>query len=222
IDQSQKMSIKKGEANVSEDDDKAMAVLMALIWMESSSIGATIARLNNGTFLSLTQSALIEFGYKGNAADAAEKLAESWKANYAGRIGEMLNANSKEMVKKVLADAIENNKGGNLPALLVAIKVGLESISERIDYRSQQIAQNEVLSTGNEGRYMAALIAGKRTKVWKTVGDSKVRDWHKAANGQTVAIGDYFIVNGERMLYPKDPNGSAANVVNCRCWAEYK
>jgi hypothetical protein len=28
------------------------------------------------------------------------------------------------------------------------------------------------------------------------------------------------MVGGEKMFRPKDPNASAKNVINCRCWLE--
>lgn len=50
----------------------------------------------------------------------------------------------------------------------------------------------------------------------------KTRDWHKELSGQTAEIDEPFInhPNGggkEEIMYPGDPNASAANVYNCRC-----
>ena len=55
-------------------------------------------------------------------------------------------------------------------------------------------------------------------KEWVTVGDDKVREAHRKANGQRVKNHEKFIVGGEELLCPGDPNGSAENVINCRCY----
>ncbi len=73
-----------------------------------------------------------------------------------------------------------------------------------------------------ENNALAATLAGvaaiKIQKWWMTRGDSKVRPEHVAADGQQ-AVDGYFSVGGELLRYPKDPNGSPSNVINCRCSA---
>ena len=54
-------------------------------------------------------------------------------------------------------------------------------------------------------------------KEWVAVVDSRTRDAHKKADGQRVPIDEPFIVNGEKLMYPGDPNGSPENIINCRC-----
>ena len=58
-------------------------------------------------------------------------------------------------------------------------------------------------------------------KRWLTMGDLKVRAWHKDAHGQTAAVTMPFVVMGEMLMYPGDPNGSAKNICNCRCIVAY-
>ena len=56
-----------------------------------------------------------------------------------------------------------------------------------------------------------------RGKTWQTILDGRERKWHQDAHGQTVPLGDKFIVKGELMDGPGDPAASAGNLVNCRC-----
>lgn len=51
-------------------------------------------------------------------------------------------------------------------------------------------------------------------KEWITADDDKVRNSHRELDGDRVEIGETF-ANG--LLYPGDPNGSAGEVINCRC-----
>jgi len=56
-------------------------------------------------------------------------------------------------------------------------------------------------------------------KVWVTVGDDRVRLWHREANGQSVIYNSKFTVGPDQLLYPGDPSGQPANIINCRCSA---
>lgn len=59
------------------------------------------------------------------------------------------------------------------------------------------------------------------TKNWVSILDSKTRDGHVSADGQSVGVDDNFTVNGESLKYPRDPNGTAGNTIRCRCVAIY-
>lgn len=52
---------------------------------------------------------------------------------------------------------------------------------------------------------------------WLSTGDSRTRATHLAAHGQTVGIGEEFLVGGELARFPRDPNLSPENRINCRC-----
>ncbi len=54
-------------------------------------------------------------------------------------------------------------------------------------------------------------------KVWTAILDTKTRASHAAADSEKVSIQESFVVGGESLKYPRDPNGSAGNVINCRC-----
>jgi hypothetical protein len=71
-----------------------------------------------------------------------------------------------------------------------------------------------------DNRALFALIA-LAMKMWVNMGDMKVRAAHVIAGGQTVAVTMTFMVMGEMLRYPGDPNGSAKNIVHCRCIVVY-
>ena len=54
-------------------------------------------------------------------------------------------------------------------------------------------------------------------KEWVSVDDNRTREAHHHADGQVVPLDEPFIVDGEELMYPGDINGSASNVINCRC-----
>ncbi len=56
-------------------------------------------------------------------------------------------------------------------------------------------------------------------EMWQTQEDDRVRENgfnHVAAN-QQVREGGFFTVSGEQLAFPGDPNGSAGNIMGCRC-----
>ena len=56
-----------------------------------------------------------------------------------------------------------------------------------------------------------------KIKIWVATLDGNTRDAHAGADGQEVPIDMPFNVGGEALMFPGDPNGSAENVINCRC-----
>jgi uncharacterized protein with gpF-like domain len=54
-------------------------------------------------------------------------------------------------------------------------------------------------------------------KVWTATEDDRTRESHAAADGQKVKLDDDFVVGGAKLLHPSDPDGPAAEVINCRC-----
>ena len=58
-------------------------------------------------------------------------------------------------------------------------------------------------------------------KTWVAILDKSTREAHMIADGQEIKTNDKFIVDGESLNYPRDPNGSSANVIRCRCVAVY-
>jgi uncharacterized protein with gpF-like domain len=85
-------------------------------------------------------------------------------------------------------------------------------------YRAGMIARTEVHGAANYGSVSAAVETGLRLrKEWISAEDERTRESHALANGQIVAQDDAFDVGGEALMYPGDPGGAAAEVINCRC-----
>lgn len=52
---------------------------------------------------------------------------------------------------------------------------------------------------------------------WLAALDDRVREDHRRAHGQQVDLDTPFYVGEEYLQFPGDPQGSASNIVNCRC-----
>lgn len=93
--------------------------------------------------------------------------------------------------------------------------------------RAQTVAVTEVHRAWNMG-YLAlglrvqTMEQRQLQKRWDSREDRRTRPAHEAADGQTVAASDPFIVAGEQLLFPADPGGSPSNVINCRCKMNFR
>jgi len=65
--------------------------------------------------------------------------------------------------------------------------------------------------------YVATMLGLSQQKVWVTVGDDRVREFHREADGQEVNVFQPFLVGNDALMYPGDPSGSLSNIINCRC-----
>ncbi len=102
----------------------------------------------------------------------------------------------------------------------------IDQIAERIRgaYRvlsgsqAQTIARTETAKAFNEGRDEAMEQAGVDATEWLSARDEAVREapYDHRIDGEVRPRGVPFS-NG--LLYPHDPSGAAANVINCRCVA---
>lgn len=96
-------------------------------------------------------------------------------------------------------------------------------------YRAEMIARTEMNRAYNTSQFgtmqeVAAADPALR-KTWITAGDTRVRSSHVDAGVNYVAGGspgaipanEPFQLQGGTVMYPADPGGPAAEVINCRC-----
>lgn len=86
--------------------------------------------------------------------------------------------------------------------------------------QAERLVRTETTAAANFAQKEAAntIFPGvTKDKVWIAAFDDRVRDNHAAVNGNKVKENDPFIVGGMEMMFPGDPAGGAAEVINCRC-----
>jgi len=116
-------------------------------------------------------------------------------------------------VRTITAEAVEEGLGTDEIA-----KRLIGRWSELSRNRALRIAQTEMNSAANFGSMQAAITKGMTHKVWITAGDGRVRDQHKDVEKTPIPIEQAFN-NG--LMYPSQPGGRAAEVINCRCQLAY-
>jgi uncharacterized protein with gpF-like domain len=95
-------------------------------------------------------------------------------------------------------------------------------VSGYSEVRAEAIARTEAMSAYNAGDLQGARALGEFgpvEKVWIAALDQRTRPDHAEAHNQVVALNEPFDIGGEPMMRPGE--GSAANVVNCRCVMEF-
>jgi SPP1 gp7 family putative phage head morphogenesis protein len=79
---------------------------------------------------------------------------------------------------------------------------------------STTIARTEMGSIASLTRNDIFRSEGIQKIEWVTSMDDKVRDSHAALDGSVTTMGETF---GNGLRYPRDPNGDAGEIINCRC-----
>lgn len=143
--------------------------------------------------------------------DAAEydgaKLVDEWSRKAASLITSVRD----EVAEGLRRDVVAALESGTDPATLAARwrAQGVPVEWGTLEGRMKVIAQHQ-LSTLHAGvQRERATALGVSEFVWRSQGDDKVRDEHRAADGQIYTYADGHPTEG----LPGEP-------VNCRCWAE--
>ncbi len=126
--------------------------------------------------------------------------------------------NAANMIKKINQNILTGLIQGKSYA---KIATGINKDMDLGYKNSLRIARTEahrVREKGTLNAYEEAKEMGLQiVKVWSSAKDDRTREAHIEANGQEVEIDEPFIVDGEELMFPGDPSGSAENVINCRC-----
>jgi SPP1 gp7 family putative phage head morphogenesis protein len=97
----------------------------------------------------------------------------------------------------------------------------IREVTGQSKYQATRVAQTERTRIQSQARAdtltEAEALGVKTTKEW-SARMVNTRDTHAALDGVTIPQDEAFILNdGDRLMYPGDPNGSAKNIINCRC-----
>ena len=124
---------------------------------------------------------------------------------------------AKDRVKRIIVDAYQNQTSVTEIASLIrdeftAMKAG----------KANTIARTETLTAVSLGQRTKVeefkskfpQDAKRMKKVWASAEGDRVRDSHAELDGVSIPVDQKF-ANG--LMFPRDPNGEAKEVINCRC-----
>lgn len=129
-------------------------------------------------------------------------------------------AANKTTISNIVTDAI--NSGDSMDQIADTICANCSGISYKSAMRTARTART---AAANAGTYESICNTAKNSysktfsyenvkKEWSATLDMRTRLTHGRIDGERVGLDDTFS-NG--LLYPADPNGTAAEVYNCRC-----
>lgn len=134
-----------------------------------------------------------------------------------------LSSGDRVLLRDVLMRKIASGGFRNIREIQTEIRRVFRTMENA---RALTIARTETGILANSIRFETLRQEGVEQHEWVTAGDDNVRPTdkptppgegnHRAVDGQVVNIGEPFN-NGLR--YPNDPDGPAAEVINCRCVA---
>lgn len=179
-----------------------MNTLMLTAWQIQAQAGAEKLRLELGLDI------------------ANQGLTRRTIEQYADKRTQTIVQNYRQQINDALAKTVAEGQGQ---------AVGGKAIRELVDITRAQA--NRIARTETHAAYQAGSHAQAEDfadtglpmlKIWMAGGDERTRPAHQEANGQTVPIDQPFVVDGEQLMHPGDPAGSAGNVINCRCAMGYR
>lgn len=192
------------------------------------------------------KSALDDFTRYGDAA-LSQGAAKAWHAGQAAidlplaaggvTVRDILPAlNTRQLVatQTFLTSKITDISGQALRRVnseLGLVLIGVQSPSEATTKLSRilDIARNRAITitrtelgrvyeaAAHERRLQAKETLPGLKKQWRRSGKLHSRLAHDAVDGQIRNADEPFNVGGEKLQYPRDPNGSAKNTINCGC-----
>ncbi|MEU7010375.1 phage minor head protein [Streptomyces sp. NPDC046332] len=168
-------------------------------------------------------------GVLGNAwrrvTEAGEPAGDPWVARYLNEAGNRLVRLPDEVYALIVAEVERGiREQQSIPDITAAVQTVLTaSGSERWPNRARTVARTETIGAVNAGVFRAAELDAEQRgdpapfKVWIATEDRRTRPTHDEADGQRTLLREPFRVGASQLLFPGDPRGAAAEVINCRC-----
>jgi len=138
------------------------------------------------------------------------------------RFAEFVTDTTWQLLKDKLNEGMK--EGESISELADRVK---EVMGDRIESSAETIARTEVIGASNGGTMEAWKQSGVvKGKTWLSALDDRTRGGpehpndefnHYDCHGETLAIDEPVVGTGEELMYPGDENGSAGNVISCRC-----
>lgn len=129
-----------------------------------------------------------------------------------------INETTFEQIREAVRDGLDT--GASYEQVAARIR---EVFNEASDVRAETIAITETNVAINSGRFAAMESARVPLKGWLSARLETTRAAHLQAErdyGQeadAIPTAQPFIVGGESLMHPGDPNGSPGNTIRCRC-----
>jgi len=166
----------------------------------------------------------------GQKQDLTTRAAIEYLGTYGTqRARQILDTTGKQLTDIIISG---QRQGESTPQIMRRL---VNRVPQLAATRAKIIAETEVHSAAQFGAYNAALRSTRLLlKTWNTTEDDLVRDFrqgggfsHRLMQGVQKPLDIAFAVphsrgGTESLRFPGDPEGSAGNIINCRCAVSYE
>lgn len=122
---------------------------------------------------------------------------------------QQMNETTFKKLQKEFQESLAEGEGRR--QLVKRVEDTYDNISK---HRAETIARTEVHGVATNANFKGYKQAGIKSKIWVAVLDMKTRESHQMMDGEKKPM-DMPFSNG--LMYPGDPSGPPAEVINCRC-----
>lgn len=156
---------------------------------------------------------------------AGDPPTDPWTSRYLNEAGNRMS-NTPDEVYALIVREVERGitEGRSLDRVRDDIQAVLTSTGTPYwSNRAMTVARTETIGAVNAGVFRGAELEAEQRgdvapfKQWISTEDTRTRPTHQAADRQRTLLREPFVVGGARLLFPGDPTGPAAEVINCRC-----
>ena len=156
---------------------------------------------------------------------AGEPVTDPWASTYLNQAGNRMKNTPDEVYGLIVAEVERGIREGRA---LDRVQQDVATIltatgTDHWTNRAWTVARTETIAAVNAGVFRAAELEAEQRgdpapfKVWISTEDSRTRPTHAVADQQRTLLRSPFTVGGAQLLFPGDPRGPAAEVINCRC-----
>lgn len=152
-------------------------------------------------------------------SDMWQDVLDAWLNKNAGQKVKIINEGFQTWVKTNLSKALTDQTQSVESMTQSVYKTVLGKWAEVREWEIRRIVQTESLNAlRTAGIESINALNIPYEKTWVIAGNNTRPD-HLAADGQTVANDEPFVVGGELLMYPGDDSmgASAGNIINCSC-----
>lgn len=148
------------------------------------------------------------YGQFDSKSEAYQEL-KGWMSNLPALL---METTDNAVVRRVERHYEDEEEGG----------ISLEELAVFGYVRARSIAILEILRMYGCSQFEAMMLNSHVIGVtWRhTDGVKEPREAHVEADGYQVAKGQFFLINGEYLRYPRDPQAPIEETINCHCYLE--
>lgn len=162
--------------------------------------------------------------------DLFQRFIEEFIEQFGAQKVQQILETTRRQIMEVIREG--QREGEGVEAIAKALR---EAIPEFSRFRSRVIARTETHGSSQYAQMRTAMQSTRPlVKMWNSVEDTRTRTLieddnydHRVMDGERVAMEQPFMVptifgTREPIMYPGDPNGTAGNVINCRCSVTFR